>query len=169
MKADGAQLFLRVLDRVDIWLGAALLALVPVALIADVVCRWWLSQSFFWLHKLALYGAISACLLGVGPASSYGKHIRPKVFDQLIPQSRASALSRFGDALSAFAFLAASCVALLYVWRNYEAGFAILVVNWNLWVVQLALPYAFLSTALRHYAFWRYPALRVRHMQERYG
>lgn len=169
MKADGAPLFLRVLEKVDAWLGAALLVLIPIALIADMVCRWWLSHSFFIVHKLALYGAISVCLLGVGSASSYGKHIRPRLFDRLIPQSIVPGLCRFGDALSALVFLAAGCVASFYVWQNYEAGFFIPVVDWSLWVVQLALPYAFFSTAMRHYAFWRYPAIRVWRLQEHGG
>jgi len=57
-------------------------------------------------------------------------------------------------------FVFAGYVSLKLVMSSYEIGFLVPVVDWPLWVVQLIMPYAFLSNAMRHLAFFMVPSLK---------
>ena len=50
--------------------------------------------------------------------------------------------------------------AVLLVMQSYEYQEKAAVLYWQLWPIQLVIPYAFFSTAIRHLCFAAWPVLK---------
>jgi hypothetical protein len=57
-------------------------------------------------------------------------------------------------------YLSIAVVALLFVRESMRFEDKAAVLYWLLWPIQMIIPYAFLSTALRHGIFATYPAIK---------
>lgn len=151
---------LNALLKLESLVAAVAYSIVGILLMVDVLGREFLGTSLFGAQKMAVYAAIVAGFLGMALATAAGSHLRPAFMDGLIPYGMRQAFSRAGDVVSALVYLALAWVAIGFVAQTMQAGDRAAVLYWTLWPIQLVIPYAFVSCALRHLAFaWR-PDLR---------
>jgi TRAP-type C4-dicarboxylate transport system permease small subunit len=142
--------------------AAAAIAYVIVAalLIGDVIGREILGKGIFGASKMAVFAAIIAGFLGLSLATAANAHIRPAFLDGLFRGQAAAWAQRIGDAVAFLFFCAAGYVAIRFVMQSYEYKEKAAVLYWQLWPIQLVIPYAFFSTALRHGVFALWPTLK---------
>lgn len=157
MQAQADKL-LRGLNWLESAAAALAYALVAGLLIADVVGREVFGNGVFGAQKMAVYGAVVAGFLGLSLATAKNSHLRPSFLDFVIQND---AIERVGDFFSAAFFLAMAYIGGEFVQQSFEYADRAAVLYWLLWPIQLVIPYAFVSTSLRHLIFGLYPELKA--------
>ena len=133
---------------------------VAILLMGDVIGRELFGISVLGIKTVAVYVAIVAGFLGLVLATNHNAHLRPEIFDHLITGRRGAMFDRIGDLLSGLFFLFLAGYAIYFVGQTRAAGDRAAVLYFLLWPIQLIIPYAFLSSALRHFAFCVSPILK---------
>ncbi len=151
--------FLRGLRLVESLVATVAYATVAALLIYDVIGREIFGTSFLGADQLAVYGAIIAGFLGLTLATSDNAHLRPGFMDFVFKGREATAI-RIGDAISCLFFIAAALVAYTFVSVSMEAQDRAPVFYFVVWPLQIIIPYAFLSCALKHGIFALRPELK---------
>ena len=157
MKAAGR--VLGALNSIESMAAAIAYVLVAALLIGDVVGREVLGKGIFGASKMAVFAAIIAGFLGLSLATAANAHIRPAFMDWV---ARGSWIWRVGDAFACAFFIGAGIFAILFVMQSYEYKEKAAVIYWQLWPIQMVIPYAFFSTAARHGIFAVWPDLKPR-------
>lgn len=133
---------------------------VALLLIVDIVGREAFGISILGIKTVSIYVAIVAGFLGLVLATSANSHLRPEVFDQIIRGPLKLVTDRISDAVSAILYLVLTWFAFVFVGESIELQDKAPVLYFVLWPIQLVIPYAFLSSSLRHIAFAIRPDLR---------
>ena len=154
--------FLALLLRAEAMLAAIAYSVVAALLLGEIVAREIFATSIWGSQKMAVFAAIVAGFLGLSLATAANAHLRPQFADNWWPAHWRDGVARFGDFLSAFLFAAMGVVAALYISDTFANGDRAAVLYWPLWPIQLVLPYAFFSSALRHFVFAAWPNLKPR-------
>ena len=154
---DVAAKALRLLTLVESIAAAIAYALVASLLIGDVVGRELLGKGIFGAQKMAVYCAIVAAFLGLALATSANMQLRPSFLDHLF---KGPMVDRIGDGFSSIFYIFLAVVAVLFIQQSMEFQDRAAVLYWLLWPIQLIIPYALLSTGLRHGAFAVWPDLK---------
>ena len=155
MQAAGR--LLRALNTVESAAAALAYVLVAALLIGDVIGREILGKGIFGASKMAVFAAIASGFIGLSLATAANAHIRPAFMDWVLPRALAE---RIGDTFGCVFFLAATVFAVMFVMQSYEYKEKAAVLYWQLWPIQLVIPYAFLSTAVKHGIFAGWPGLK---------
>lgn len=119
-------------------------------LTADIIGRELFNYPIWGAHKLAVFGAIIAAVLGLTVAVSNNAHLRANVADKLLPFAWADMV---GDLLSAVLFAFLAWYAWQWLGESITYKDKVEVLNIPLWPFQLVIPYAFASSAVKHLAF----------------
>ena len=142
------------------WLAGAAFVVLVLVVFADVLSREFTGAGLYWVSQVAVWANVIVVMAGFGLASAEGAHLRPRFADLWLP-------ARWGPALAtlqhlcmalfsgAFGLLAARVVA--GSWRLGEVSIDLFV---PIWPVQIFLPLAFLTAALRHAIYAFVPELR---------
>ncbi len=147
------------LRQIEGIVATAAYAVVAGLLMTDVIGRELFQTSFLGAQQLAVYGAIMAGFLGLSLATSDNAHLRPGFMDFLFQRHEHIAV-RIGDLISAMFFLGAAYVAWTFVDVSMEAKDRAPVLYFVVWPLQLIIPYAFASCALKHLIFSFRPELK---------
>ncbi|MGB1010450.1 MAG: TRAP transporter small permease [Thiolinea sp.] len=134
-------------------------AFVAGLLIVDVVGRELFGATIMGSQQLAVYGAIIAGFLGLTLATSDNSHLRPGFMDFLFKRFEPK-IQQLGDALSASFFFVSACVAWMFVSVSMDNQDKAPVLYFVVWPLQLVLPYAFISSGLKHLIFALRPELK---------
>ncbi|WP_158969781.1 TRAP transporter small permease [Chachezhania sediminis] len=137
------------LRRVEGAVAALAFVMAAGAVLSDVVAREIFASSLWGATKFAVFCAAVAGFLGIGLATDNGMHLRPSFADGLVPAGLEPAMARLAPWLTAGFYFAAAWVSYLYVRESYEFGQAAPVLDWPLWIIQVVMPYAFLSNGIR--------------------
>ncbi|GLQ07135.1 hypothetical protein GCM10007924_23560 [Sneathiella chinensis] len=135
-------------------------AVTALSLLADILGRELFSQGIDGAPRFAVYAAIIAGFLGMSLAAEDDSHIRPQVFDYLVPPLFEKMFSRLADAVSALIYGGLGYLAVGFVRVTYENGDIAPVLDWPIWPVQLVLPYTFFSISLRYLVITVAPSLK---------
>lgn len=158
--------------RVEWWVAVAALATMAGVLVLDVLGREFAAPllralgvpvgagGVFGASKMAVYALIVATYAGIGVATATGSHLVPRAGFRLVPRSWDDTMNRIADSLTAALLLVAALACALLVHGSWQTGLRAPILQWPVWVVQLALPLGFASAALRHAGYARWPALR---------
>ena len=92
--------------------------------------------------------------------------MRAEAADALVPKRWSTQADRFGYVLSAILFAALAAISFKFMMETRHYGIRIPVLGWPLWPVQVVLPLAFGSSALKALAFAVFPALAPRRQIE---
>ncbi len=145
------------------WLEAAIsvtaYAFVAGLLLADIIGRQVFGISIYGAQKIAVQATMIAAFMGLTLATSRGSHMRAEAADALIPKRWSEQADRFGYVLSAILFAALAAVSFKFMMETRKYGMNIPVLGWPMWPVQVVLPLAFGSSALKSLAFAAFPAL----------
>lgn len=151
---------LSALQRIEETVAVLAYVIVAALLIGDVLGREIFGVSILGAQKLAVYGAIVAGFLGLALATSAGAHLRPEIFDRAIPSRYGRLVDQLGDGFAALFFAGLGLVAVWFVVQSAEYGDKAAIFLFPLWPIQLVMPYAFFSCAVRHLAFALHPELK---------
>lgn len=140
-------------------IAIAAYALVAGLLLMDVVGRELFNISIYGSQKVAVQATLIASFLGMSIATSQGVHLRAEAMDALVPRRWSALADRFGHAISFALFGALAIVSFQFMMDTRNYGIRMAVLGWPMWPVQLVLPVAFGSSALKSLAFAVFPAL----------
>ncbi len=142
--------------------AAATLAYLAVAalLIGDIVGRELLGSPIHGAQKIAVYAAIVAGFLGLSLATADNMHLRPSFLDGLMPGRLVETVKRLSDAFACLFFLTMAVFGALFVAESMKYSDRAAVLYWLLWPIQIVIPYALTTTAIRHGIFALWPAMR---------
>ena len=177
---QGAARLLRTLTTAESIVAAIAYVIVAALLIGDVLGRegplakgtWgaefvssligfeFHTKGIFGATKMAVFAAIVAGFIGLSLATAANAHIRPAFMDFVFQGRAERGANRVGDAFACVFFCAAGVFAILFVMQSYEYKEKAAVIYWQLWPIQLVIPYAFFSTAIRHGVFAIWPGLK---------
>lgn len=154
-----AQIFLVWLRRLEATVAVVGISLCGALLIADVVFRELLGHGIPWAQRVAVYCATIAAMLGFGLAIQSGEHLRPKMLDNVFPQAARPTVMRLGSLLSAAICFFLAYHAWFFVYASYLSGYRGVAIDVAVWPMQIILPYAFASAALRYLIYAMLPVL----------
>jgi len=150
----------RALYRVEAMTAAVAYAFTAGILILDIVMREVFSSSVWGATKMAVFGAIIAAFIGLILATATNTHLRPAFADYWVPRSWDRAMNRIADTISALLWCGFGVVGIQYLGTSIDSNDLAEVLYIPLWPIQLVLPYAFFSSALRHAVFAVWPDLK---------
>ena len=151
---------LKILTGIESVLACVAYSIVAFLLIGDVIGRELLSSPIHGAQKMAVYAAIVAGFIGLSLATADNMHLRPTFLDNVLPARFNASLGRLSDSFACLFFLGMAIVGLLFVRESMRFEDKAAVLYWVLWPIQMIIPYAFLSTALRHGLFAAYPDVK---------
>lgn len=151
---------LRALYWFEAGLATAAYAGVAGLLLADVLSREILGEAIWGAQKIAVFGAIIAGFLGLVLSTASNSHLRPQFADGWFPRAWSPGVDRAGDVFSGMLYIGFAIVAVGYVEESIVARERAAVLYTPLWPIQIVLPYAFFSSALRHLSFAAFPGLK---------
>jgi len=157
---QGAATVLNALQRIEGAVAALAYATVALLLMGDVLGREFFGEGIFGAPKMAVYAAIVAGFLGLALATGAGSHLRPAFLDGVFPDHFDQRIWQISNAISSIVYLALAWIAIEFVMSTRESGDRAAVLYWVLWPIQIVMPYAFFSCALRHALFAMAPSLR---------
>jgi len=152
-------LFLDKLKLFESIVATTAYVIVAGLLIVDVVGRELFGISLLGAQQLAVYGAIIAGFLGLTLATSDNCHLRPGFLD-FVFHSAENTVRRVGDFISAAFFFAGAYVAWTFVIASMDNLDKAPVLYFVVWPLQLVIPYAFISSGLKHLIFALHPTLK---------
>jgi TRAP-type C4-dicarboxylate transport system permease small subunit len=138
-------------------LCAFLMLVIFLLVLLDICSREVLKNSLPWAQKLAVYCMIWAGFIGASLVSAKNAHLRPEIADKLWSKF-------FGEQGLLYFFRAQNLVlclfcltlgyySVLYIQESYEFAEKNIVLDISTWILQLAMPYTFLSMFVRHLYF----------------
>jgi len=157
---------LRVLFRGEIVVAISAYVVIFGLLLTDVVMREFGLGSIFGAQRISVYLMIVCGFLGLGLAASQGRHLRPRFLDGVIPASLSAAADRVGSVIMMGVFAAFGVIAIQFLLDAIEYGELARTIRIPMWTIQIVVPYAFFSTALRYAIFALDPSLRPKEALE---
>ncbi len=177
---QGAARLLRTLTAAESIVAAIAYVIVAALLIGDVLGRegplskgaWgselvssmigseFHTKGIFGATKMAVFAAIVAGFIGLSLATASNSHIRPAFMDFVFKGQAARGATRAGDGFAFAFFTAAGVFGVFFVLQSLEYKEKAAVLYWQLWPIQMVIPYAFFSTAIRHGVFALWPDLK---------
>jgi len=142
--------FLRFLMKVEAVVAACAYAVTAGLLLADVIAREFFAQALWGAQQTAVLCSILAAMIGLTLATGRGAHFRPEFADGVLPFP---AVDRLGDLISAVLLAVFCYFAIEFVQESRSFSDRVAVVNILLWPVQIVVPYALASSALKHLVF----------------
>lgn len=158
--------FLAALRRAELAITTAAFIVLVLVIFADVAVRRTTGSGIVWAREIGVMANIVLTIIGIGLASADGAHLRPRVFDRLVPQRWDPMMTRIQEALTALAFAVLAAIAVMVVRETIELDERSIVLRWVVWPVQSSLPIAFAVASVRHGLFALRPALRPRERGE---
>lgn len=153
--------FLSKLSLLEGWLAILSVTAMTFLVVLDVFARELFNSGFPWAQKGAVFLMIWAGYLGAILVSSKASHLRPQIADKLwqkMGQEKGELWFVRVQNLVTLLFCAMfSYAAFYYVMDSHALGDRSVVTGIPLWVLQLVIPYTFLSMALRNIYFMLYP------------
>ena len=155
-----AQAFLRALFRLEAAVAILAFLVISLLLLADVGMRELLGSSIWGAQRIAVYLMIITGFLGLGLAADRGRHLRPRFADRLVPPRLTRAADRAGSVIMFVVFVYFAWLGVDFVRAAYRYGDLAQTIKIPLWLIELIVPYAFLSISLRYLFFALWPALK---------
>ncbi len=155
-----ARRFLSLLFKVESTVAILAFLVIALLLIGDVASRELAGSSIWGAQRISVYLMIVTGFLGLGLAADRGRHLRPRFADGLVPAPLAPAAGRAGSAIMFAVFAWFAWLGVEFVMTAYEYGDLAQTIKTPLWMIELIVPYAFSSLALRYLLFAIWPDLR---------
>lgn len=178
-RSDHAGMPLGALTAFESAVAAIAYVIVSTLLIGDVIGRevfsrgtwgadaisWMIGQEFhtkgiFGGSKAAVFAAIVAGFIGLALASAANAHLRPAFMDGLFRGRASDTVNRVSDVFACLVCCAMAYFAVRLVIQSFDYEEKAAVLYWQLWPIQMVIPYAFFSAAIRYAIFAAWPRLK---------
>ncbi len=161
-----ARRFLALLFRLEATVAILAFLGISLLLLADVGMRELAGSSIWGAQRISVYLMIITGFLGLGLAAQRGRHLRPRFADRLIPDPLSKAADRAGSAIMFGVFLYFAWLGVEFVRAAYRYGDLAQTIKTPLWMIELIVPYAFVSISLRYLCFAIWPELKPGEVDE---
>jgi TRAP-type C4-dicarboxylate transport system permease small subunit len=151
---------LAAMRRAEVVLTTSAFVVLIAVIFGDVVMRRVTGSGIVWARELGVFANIVLTIIGIGLASADGTHLRPRVFDRMVPRSWDPLMTRIQELLTALAFGVLAWIAFSVVQETIALDDRSVVLRWAVWPIQACLPLAFAAGFLRHGMFAFDPSLR---------
>ena len=155
-----ARRLLAVLFAAEVTVAILAYCLIAGLLLSDVILRETIGGSIWGAQRLSVYAMIVTGFLGLGLAASRGQHLRPRFADGLVSAPLTPYAERLGSFLMALIFGGFGVVGIEYVEEALKFGDLARIIEFPLWMLQIIVPYAFFSTAVRYLSYGLWPELK---------
>lgn len=140
---------------------AGLAYIVMTAMIAgEITVREFFGSTLLGSEKIAILSSVIAGFIGFALVTQSGRHLRVSAFDGLIPEPWRKARRRLSDLISAALLLGLTWIAFEFLRDSITFREKVEVLYIPRWPFQSVIAYAFLSSALKHLAFFLEPKTR---------
>lgn len=151
---------LTAISRAERWITIAAFALMAIALMADVISRRLFMTGLIGATEVAVIGMVAVAMFGIGVATDEGGHLRPRLFDALIPKGFEPALDRIASAVTGLFFTGFAGLAFFMVAQSFALGDRTEILRAPIWALQAMIFLAFATNAARFFIYAARPDLR---------
>lgn len=151
---------LKFIAAAERWAAVFAFAIMTLALLADVISRRLFQTGLVGAVEIAVFGMIALAMFGIGVATDHGAHLRPTVFDALIPKPLRGFVERFASLVTGIFFLILTGFAVWIVAESFMLGDRTPILRAPVWALQVILLLAFASNAARFLIYFANPALK---------
>ena len=155
-----ARQVLTILFNFEALLAVTAYLMIAGLLLTDVVMREFFGNSIWGAQRISVYLMIITGFLGLGLATSKGRHLRPRFADALIPKEFVGPADRIGSIIMMIVFAGFVIISIQFTREAFIYGDLARTIKFPLWVIQLVVPYAFASTAVRYLIYAILPDLK---------
>lgn len=155
-----AQRILTALFALEATIAISAYAVIAGLLLADVASRELGAGSIWAAQRISVYLMIIVGFLGLGLAASRGRHLRPRFMDGVLPKALDATAERIGSLLMVGIFACFGVISIHYLAESIQYNDLARTIRIPLWYIQIVVPWAFFSTALRYLIFTVYPGLK---------
>ncbi len=151
---------LTAIGRAERWITIGAFALMALALLADVISRRLFLTGLIGATEVAVMGMVAVAMFGVGIATDEGAHLRPRLFDRLIPPALEPLFGRIASAVTAAFFAIFAGLSGWMVMESFLLGDRTEILRAPIWTLQALIFIAFSTNAVRFLAYALDPALK---------
>ena len=151
---------------VEVTIAISAYVIIAGLLLTDIVMRETGNGSLWGAQRISVYLMIVIGFLGLGLAAARGRHLRPRFLDGVLPEQFSQTADRVGSMLMALIFGGFGIVAIQFVAEAITYNEIARIIRIPMWYIQLVVPYAFFSTALRYVIFAVDPDVRPKEALE---
>ncbi|GAA5235390.1 TRAP transporter small permease [Verticiella sediminum] len=145
----------RVPLAIEDWLSAGLLGLLAVMTMANVLVRYFTSQSFAWTEEISIVLMIVMTLVASSAAVARNRHIRIEYFAERGSPERRRRLVRFAAGCVALMFWLLAVLSARITYDQYIYGDTSPAIGVPEWWYSVWMPLLSLAIALRAVGVWR--------------
>ncbi|KAA5805253.1 TRAP transporter small permease [Alkalicaulis satelles] len=148
------------IGQAERWATIGAFALMALALLADVIARRVFMTGLVGATEIAVIGMVAVAMFGIGVATDAGAHLRPRLFDALIPKSAEAVMDRLVSAVTAVFFALFAGLAVWMVGESALLGDRTEILRLPVWALQVMIALAFISNFIRFAAYAADPSLK---------
>jgi TRAP-type C4-dicarboxylate transport system permease small subunit len=135
--------------KIEDWLTVLVMGALALITFANVIARYFTSQSFAWTEEFSVFLMIVLALVGSSAAVARDRHIRIEYFSESGSMARRKTLARFGAVLVALLFALIAVLSMRLVWDDYRFGETSPGIGVPQWWYSIWLPILSIGIALR--------------------
>ena len=135
--------------KIEDWLTVLVMGALALITFANVLARYFTSQSFAWTEEFSVFLMIVLALVGSSAAVARDRHIRIEYFSDSGSMARRKKLSQIGAVLVALLFTLISVLSSRLVWDDYRFGETSPGIGIPQWWYSIWLPLISIGIALR--------------------
>ena len=139
----------RVPLKIEDWLTVLVMGALALITFANVLARYFTSQSFAWTEEFSVFLMIVLALVGSSAAAARDRHIRIEYFSESGSMARRKTLARFGAVMVALLFTLIGVLSIRLVWDDYRYNETSPGIGIPQWWYSIWLPILSLGMALR--------------------
>jgi TRAP-type C4-dicarboxylate transport system permease small subunit len=139
----------RVPLKIEDWLTVLVMGALALITFANVLARYFTSQSFAWTEEFSVFLMIVLALVGSSAAAARDRHIRIEYFSESGSMARRKTLARFGAVMVALLFTLIGVLSIRLVWDDYRYNETSPGIGIPQWWYSIWLPVLSLGMALR--------------------
>ena len=135
--------------KIEDWLTVLVMGALALITFANVLARYFTSQSFAWTEEFSVFLMIVLALVGSSAAVARDRHIRIEYFSDSGSMARRKKLSRIGAVLVALLFALIAVLSIRLVWDDYRFNETSPGIGIPQWWYSIWLPIISIGIALR--------------------
>ncbi|HEY3049628.1 MAG TPA: TRAP transporter small permease [Polaromonas sp.] len=139
----------RVPLKIEDWLTVIVMGALALITFANVLVRYFTSQSFAWTEEFSVFLMIVLALVGSSAAVARDRHIRIEYFSGSGSMARRKTLARFGAIMVALLFALIGVLSIRLVWDDYRFNETSPGIGVPQWWYSIWLPILSIGIALR--------------------
>jgi TRAP-type C4-dicarboxylate transport system permease small subunit len=142
--------------RWEDWVGALVMLLLAAITFANVITRYFTSQSFAWTEEISVSLMVILTMVAASAAVARDRHIRIEAFFERGPARRRRALALVSAAATALAFVILTVLAARFAYDDYRFDVTSPGIGVPQWWYSIWLPVLSAGIAVRAtQVFWR--------------